>query len=209
LIISLYFTGLIKFIIPAVKYAGFTRTGPLALGALLLSVPVLAMLVAMIEKTGPLKNWAIMLLLGLFFPALVLNHDLTVLHSYMVSGRRPFVWGPLLVNALVLKNGLPYLLRMVPRPCPSCRRRTLIPLLRLFRTDKPSASTCWCACCGAKFLKGPEGEWRLERRKTWLEELEKPATPAIEAAPTDRCPVAGPTTHRLPARRTANRSRHP
>jgi hypothetical protein len=191
IILSAHCAVLFKVIIPLIKYAGYTRTGPIALAALLLSPPLLALLVAIIERPGPLKNWALSLLLCLFFPLLVLNHDVAVVHDYLVSGRRPTLWATILINAVILINTLPYAGRMVPRPCPSCRRRTLVPLLRLVKKDKRTAKTCWCASCGGTFWKDREGVWRPERRKTWLDAQEEPSTPGIQASPGGPSPVHG------------------
>jgi hypothetical protein len=172
-ILGVYGAVLFKVIIPLVKQAGYTRIGPLVLAALVASPPLLALLVAMIERPGPLKNWALSLLICLFFPFLALNHDVVVVRDYIVSGRRPTVWATLLINAVILTSTLPYVRRMVPRPCPKCSRRTLVPLLRLFKKDKRTAKTCWCASCGAMFWKDREGTWRLERRRTWLDQPEQ------------------------------------
>ncbi len=142
--------------------------------ALLFSPPLLTVLVTFIERPGPMRNWAVSLLLGLFFPALLLNHDFSVLFAYLESGKRPTLWATLLLNAVILPTSLPYVVRMIPRPCPSCRRRTLVPLLRVFKKDKRTGNTCWCASCGAKHWKDREGNWRVERRKTWLDEATDP-----------------------------------
>jgi hypothetical protein len=204
MILSVHFAVVFKVIIPLLKYAGYTRIGPIVLAAVLLSPPLLALLVAILERPGPLKNWAVSLLLCLFFPLLVLNHDVAVVHDYLVSGRRPTLWATLLINAVILTNTLPYVGRMVPRPCPSCRRRSLVPLLRLFKKDKRTAKTCWCASCGARFWKDREGTWRVERRWTWLDAQAEPATLGMHASSAERSPVPGPT-HRPPGQQAAHR----
>jgi hypothetical protein len=203
-ILSAYFAILLKVVIPLIKYAGYTRIGPIVLLAVLLSPPLLALLVAIIERPGPLKNWGLTLLLCLFFPMLVLYHDVAVVHNYLVSGRRPTLWATVLINAVILTNTLPYAGRMVPRPCLNCRRRTLVPLLRLFKKDKRTAKTCWCASCGAKFWKDREGTWRPERRKTWLDAPAEPLTSPIQASPAERSRVSG-TPHRPPGEPVAHR----
>jgi hypothetical protein len=181
IILSVYGAVLFKVIIPLVRYAGYHRIGPVVIAGLLFTPPLLALLVAFIERPGPLKNWAISLLLCLYFPVLVLNHDIVVVRAYLASGTHPSVWATFLINAVILTGTLPYLGRMVPRPCPTCRRRTLVPLLRLSKTDKRTAKTCWCASCGAKFWKDREGNWRVERRTTWVDEPREPSRPATGA----------------------------
>jgi hypothetical protein len=204
LILSVYFAVLFKVVIPLSRYAGGTRIGSIVLGALLLSPPLLALLVALIERPGPLKNWALSLLLCLFFPALVLNHDYAVVRDHLIRGTRPTLWATLLINAVVLTNTLPYIGRMVPRRCPNCRRRTLVPLLRLLKKDKRTAKTCWCASCGADFWKDRQGTWRPERRKTWLDEPAKPSTSGMPSSPA--APTQVPTTtHRPPGLHVAHK----
>src|SRR5262245_21937963 len=86
IILGVYFVVLFEVIIPLLGFAGYRRIGPTALWSLLLTPPLLALLVAFFERPGPIKNWAVSLLLCLFFPMLVLNHDVVVVHDYLVSG---------------------------------------------------------------------------------------------------------------------------
>jgi hypothetical protein len=194
IILILYVLLLFRVIIPLLVSVGQMKLGGLLLATLALSPPLLALLVAFLERPGPVKNWALSLLLCLFFPMLVLNHDLTVVHDYLVSGKQPTLWATLLINIVILTNTLPYAGRMVPRPCPNCRRRTLVPLLRLLKKDKRTANTCWCASCGGKFWKDRQGVWRVERRTTWLDaSREQPAgqNGRPEAPGTPHCPQEG------------------
>jgi hypothetical protein len=202
IILSVHCAVLFKVVIPLIKFAGYTRTGSIVLAALLVSPPLMALLVALIERPGPLKNWALSLLLCLFFPLLVLNHDIAVAHDYLVSGRWPTLWATFLINLVILANTLPYAGRMVPRPCPTCRRRTLVPLLRLYKQDKRTAKTCWCASCGGKFWKDREGTWRVERRKTWHDAQAKPSTSAGARSP-------GPGTAYRPLAKQAENQKTP
>jgi hypothetical protein len=192
-VLGVYFTVLFKIILPLINYAGYTRIGQTVLAVVLFSPPLLALLVAIIERPGPVKYWAMSLLLCLFFPALVLYHDVGVVHDYLAYGRRPTLWATLLINVVILTNTLPYVARMVPRPCPKCRRRTLVPLLRPFRKDKRTVKTCWCASCGAKFWKDSEGNWRPERRNTWLDEPAQQQAPGVASAPAAPNRVPGTT----------------
>ncbi len=204
IILIVYCAGLFKVIIPIANLAGPASIGHTVLVVLLCSPPLLTVLVAFIERPGPLRNWAVSLLICLFFPALLLNHDCTVLFAYLKSGQRPTLWATLLLNAVILTNSLPYICKMRPRPCPSCGWRTLVPLMRLFKKDKRTAKTCWCASCGAQHWMDPEGNWQLERRKTWLDETTDPSTPSgTKASPRDRPEIRG-TTHRPLGERAAN-----
>ena len=203
-ILILYLAILFKGILPLIKLVGITTMGSVALGALVLSPIVLALLVGLIERPGALKNWVLSLLLVLFFPALVLNHDCAVFVAYLETGRRPTLWVTLLVNAVVLINSLPILAKMAPRPCPSCGRRTLVPLLRMLKHDRRTANTCWCSSCSAQHWKDKDGNWRPERRKTWLdEETERSTTTPQQAAPGTH-PEAQGTPHRPVGGRSAN-----
>lgn len=196
IILIVYFAILFRVIIPISQLGGSTSIGRAVLVALLFSPPLLTVLVTFIERPGPLRNWAVSLLLCLFFPALLLNHDVTVLIAYLESGQRPTLWATLLVNAVILPISLPYVARMIPRACPSCGWRTLVPLLRVFKKDKRTAKTCWCASCGAKYWKDQEGNWRLERRTTWLDHTTDPLrTSETQTSPGGRPEVPG-TPHR-------------
>jgi hypothetical protein len=195
IILLVYFAVLFEVIVPLVEGAGSAKAANKVLPVLLLSPPLLAVLVVFIERAGPLKNWAVSFLLFLFFPALVLNHDFTILHNYLASGKPPTLWATVLVNAVILVNAPMYVRKMVPRRCPGCRRRTLVPLMRIFMKDKRTANTCWCASCGGKYWKDRTGTWRIERRKTWLDKADEPVTPKTEAAPGSRDPVPE-MTHR-------------
>jgi hypothetical protein len=207
LILIAYLAILLKFVIPIVTIAGH-RTGWSAVTPILLiSPPLLALLVMIIERPGPLKNWCVSFLNLLFFPALVLNHDVQSLLDYVHRGTAPALLPMLVLNGMVFAYVLVYRGRLVPNRCPACQRRALIPLMRLFKNEKRSSNTCWCASCGGKFWKDKEGAWRPERRKTWIDVAEQPAptqtpTPAIGRPrvlePTHR-PVGGQTTSEVRA----------
>jgi hypothetical protein len=183
IILGLYLVILFRVVIPLVEHAGYMHVGPIALASLLLTPPLLALLVACFERPGPIKNWAVTLLLCLFLPVLLLNHDFVVVHDYLVNGKRPTVWATVLMNVVILTSTLPYVSRLVPRRCPSCTQRALVPLLRLFKRDKRTANTRWCASCGGKLWRDREGTWRVERRSTWLDTPVETGTPTTENPP--------------------------
>ena len=152
-----------------------------------------------------MKNWSVSFMLFLFsHPALVLNHDCNALIAFVGYGRAPSLWATLVLNAMGVGYALAYTGRMLPRPCPGCRRRTLIPLMRLFKKDERSSNTFWCASCGGKYWKDQQGTWRPERRKTWLDGRQEPSTlRGRKAVPSGRPDIAE-TANRPLGRRAAN-----
>ncbi len=157
--------------------------------SVLVSFPLLALLEEVaIDRAGPVKNWSVSFLLYLLYPAFALNHDAVALGDYLVSGKPPAFWTTLLLNATLIPVSILSFVKMVPKPCPGCQKRALIPLMRLFMKDRRTTNTRWCASCGGKFWKDQEGNWRVERRKTWLDEPTEPSTLAVE----DRPPAGRP-----------------
>jgi hypothetical protein len=177
--------------------------GPL-LAKLLISPPLLALLMVVIDEAGPLRNWAVTFLLLLVLPALVAYHDVTAAFQLVAHGIWPNLWGTLLLNAILLPPVLIFGRRMVPKPCPGCRRPALIPLTQLVKKEKRSANTFWCARCGGKYWKDQQGHWRLERRKTWFDRTKEPSTvrrmkPASPKAARPPTAATGATSDRRPA----------
>jgi hypothetical protein len=195
LILIAYLTLVFEFVIPLLAIAGGRSGWSAVTPILLISPPLLALLVMVFERPGPLKNWCVSFLNLLFFPALVLNHDVQSLRDYVHHGTTPALLPMLLLNGIVFAYVHAYRGRLVPNRCPGCQRRTLIPLLQLFKTEKRSSNTCWCASCGGKFWKDREGTWRPERRKTWIDVDAEPA-PAQTPAPAIGRPKVLETTHR-------------
>jgi hypothetical protein len=99
---------------------------------------LLGLLVFMMDRPGPVKNWLAGLLLQFTYPVLVVWSD--VLTYWFGQGRRLF-WPLVVLNALAI----PSLLRMVnrlPRRCPQCGLRSLLPL------GQRASKLQWCASCG-------------------------------------------------------------
>jgi hypothetical protein len=203
LILVAYLVVLFNIILPALWAAGQRGSWNVLVPVLLISPPLLALLVMIFERAGPLKNWCVLFLNVLFFPAVVLNHDCVALLNYLRQGRPPVLWVTLLLNIVVPGYLLKYGRRLWPRRCPGCRRRTSIPLIRLFKQEQRSSNTYWCAACGGKFWKDAQGTWQPERRKTWADTLDeslvaKPVTlPAAHSA-------ASQTPHRPVAERASS-----
>jgi hypothetical protein len=198
IILLIYIVLLFGEIIPFLSRIGQTGTRGVLTATLLLSPPLLALLVVFIDRAGPLRNWAVLFLFVLLYPSLALYHDVVVVIDYVADGRLPTLWATLLLNATLLPVSVMYGRKMVPRPCPGCRRRTLIPLMRLFKKDKRSSNTCWCASCGGKFWKDRGGNWCVERRKTWLDAQKEPPTRReIETGSESHTEPDGPMGRRL------------
>ena len=107
-------------------------------GILPWSLLLLAVLVFILDRPGPMKYWLVDLLCSLFLPAFLLWFDAMSAAAWWMSGDLP-VGRPLM---LVLNAGGIYSLRdairNLPGRCPDCGRRSLLPLSR----------HCWCASCG-------------------------------------------------------------
>jgi hypothetical protein len=201
LILYVYLVILLRVIVPGLRALSPAGTWHIGLATLLVSLPLLASLVVAFDRPGPLKNWAVSFLIFLLYPAIALNHDLAALSDYLARGTRPALWTTLLLNLAIIPPSVFYARRLVPRACPGCRRRTLIPLMRLFKEEERSAKTCWCASCGGKYWKDQEGNWRVERRRTWMDGPQKaPAQPLVASPPVGRpeaqvpmhCPLPDP-----------------
>jgi hypothetical protein len=165
--------------------AGITRL-------VFLIVTVLPWLIGGIILTapeGPLKNWAIKLILSLSFSAILCYAAVILARMAEFVGASPVVCsGPFV--ALPMAWYLYFVVRMSPRRCPACERRSLIPLLRLASHDKRSANTRWCAGCGGEYWKDRTGTWRKERRVTWHDRESGLAPPA--PTPADGQAIATP-----------------
>jgi hypothetical protein len=153
---------------------------------LLLSPWVLAGLFMLFERPGPIKDWLVACVLFAFYPALVLYHDVAVVHGIVLNGSAPKLAMTLTFNALILGSTGLFYHRMRPIPCPTCSRRTLIPLIRLMGQSRRIQKTRWCAACGGQFWRDLHGAWRIERRATWAypsHHLESPAERAALCQP--------------------------
>jgi hypothetical protein len=124
-------------------------------------------LLLMIWRAGPLKNWAVPWLISLVFPTIFLKSGLYLARIWSShQGASPVsVWALFFVFPLAWYFG--FLMRMSPRRCPGCGESALIPLMKLGTPDQRSSNTRWCAGCGGKYWKGRRGAWQEERRITW------------------------------------------
>ena len=148
----------------------------------LLSPWLLGTLIVVFDRPGPVRNWAGPLLLSLFYPTLALSYDWVIVAQWVRSGSPPDLRVPLVGNVLLLGGFSMYAASMLPRRCPACNHRSLIPLLRLWRKERRTAKTRWCASCGGKYWKDRKGVWQEERRRTWLDTARE--CPRVEAITT-------------------------
>jgi hypothetical protein len=150
------------------------RTGlfPAVPVAVLCSPWLAGLLLILLDRPGPVRNWLGPLFVSLFYPALCFYHDWNAVNAWLRRGTPPNWSFSITLNAVLLGGFAVYLARMAPRHCPRCRRRSLIPLQRLTRQEKRSVKTHWCAACGATLWKDREGRWQPERRRTWLDAAE-------------------------------------
>src|SRR5262249_7502511 len=124
LILIAYLAILFKFVIPLLAVVGHLTGWSAVTPILLISPPLVGLLVMIIERPGPLKNWCVSFLNVLFFPALVLNQDVHWLLKYVYHGTAPAFLPMLLLNGIVFPFAFVYCGRLVPNRCPSCQRRT-------------------------------------------------------------------------------------
>ena len=139
---------------------------------------LLGVLVILIDRPGPVRNWLGPLLISVFYPTLCLWYDFDASSKWMHHGTAPTWFLLIPMNILVFGGFAVYLARMSPKRCPTCERRALIPLLRLLKQDRRTVNTHWCAACGAKLWKDQEGQWQREKRRTYLDNATVPADAA-------------------------------
>jgi hypothetical protein len=130
---------------------------------------LLGTLIVMFDRPGPVRNWAGPLLISLFYPTLALSYDWAIVAQWVRSGSPPDLRVALVGNVALLGGFSLYAASMLPRRCPACGQRGLIPLLRLWRQERRTSKTRWCASCKGMYWRDRGGVWREERRKTWLD----------------------------------------
>jgi hypothetical protein len=108
-----------------------------------LSPPLLVVLVLAFDRPSPAKYWLVGLLASLFLPSLVVWCDLIAVWA-LIRGSRQVA--ALLFILLALNSvGIWSIVRVVkrlPRRCPTCGLRSLLPL------GRRSSGLLWCASCG-------------------------------------------------------------
>jgi hypothetical protein len=156
------------------------RLGLISPGLLLLvAAPwLLGLLVLLMERKSPFKFWAAPLLLSLSAPAFVLWLNSVIMLGWPHMPSAPTLLGTLWINIMLIGWFTVFLRRMRPRCCPECRTRSMIPLRRLLGADPRTPNTFWCASCGTSYWRTMIGEWKKERRQTWLDVMNATVSPA-------------------------------
>jgi len=130
---------------------------------LLLFAPwLLGVLVVLLDRPGPLRNWMGPLLVSLFYPCIALWYDGAALVAWFRLGHAPAWAFAVPFNALLLGGFLAYLTRVYPRRCPDCGQRSLVPFVRLGKKDGRTRQTRGCASCGVHLCKDDQGRWQHE-----------------------------------------------
>jgi hypothetical protein len=180
-----YFAVLFALVHAITRRGGTDVVGACVATVLLGSPWLLGLLVMAFDRPGPLRNWVISSLLVLFSPALALHYDWTLARDYCQVGSLP---SPLLIlslNLFFLGSYAVYWRAMGPQPCPSCHRRSLIPLMHLWGQTPRTSKTRWCASCGSLFWRIGAGPWQKERRRTWLDKPVDPFAGLDDTAATE------------------------
>jgi hypothetical protein len=150
---------------------------------LLLSPWVIAGLVAAFDRPGPARSWAVVCLVFLFYPALAIDVDLSMLLRAWKSGAFPWSWGALVFNLLVGGSTYLFYRAMAVTRCPGCGGSALIPLLHISGQSRRLNRTRWCAACGDLYWRDREGVLQEERRTTWADRPQPDAPPDLELEP--------------------------
>jgi hypothetical protein len=205
LLIAVVYLGLLTgMILPALESLRLGLGLNVPLATLMVSFPLLAILVMLLDRPGPVRNWSVRFLFFMIYPAIALNHDIIVVVDYVKTGHRPTLWATLLLNLVVVACSLRFLRRMVPKVCPGCGKRALLLLMRLGKSDPRTPNTYWCASCGHKVWQDRDGTLRPERRKTWLDAPQGRRAPSREAPATADKSLPPATPHRPPRVGAAN-----
>jgi hypothetical protein len=161
---------------PVIDLPGRDHARDVLWTVLLLSPWVLGGLVAAFDRPGPLRNWTVVVLLFLFYPALAVGLDLTIALQGWRSGTWLTPWTALVFNLLVAFPTLLFFHKMAPKRCPTCARSTIIPLLQLAGQSHRIQGTNICLSCGRHYWRDRRGHWQVERRRTWV-------TPSVRPDP--------------------------
>jgi hypothetical protein len=141
---------------------------------LLLAAPwLLGVLILVLERKSPVKFWLAPFLLSLLAPALAIAQNWMLVEYWMRTRTIPNLLGTLFINAVSIGSFTFVATEMCPRRCPECKRLAMIPLRNLWGAGARTPNTRWCASCGAKYWRTCDGEWREERRHTWLDNVKE------------------------------------
>jgi hypothetical protein len=137
---------------------------------LLVAAPwLLGLLVLLIERRSPVKFWAAPLLVAVGAVPLVLWLNSVVMQGWTHRPSVPALLATLLTNIAFIGGLTVFLRDMCPRNCPECRTRSMIPLRGFLGSERRTRRTFWCGSCGAAYWRTMAGEWKKERRRTWVD----------------------------------------
>jgi hypothetical protein len=180
-IIATFFAIFLGILTPLARELGARRVLNPPLLLLLLAPWLLAVLILVFERKSPLKFWLAPLLLSLLGPALAIGHNWLVVESWLKFQTAPNLVVTFVLNIVLIGTFTFFAAEMSPRRCPDCKRLTMIPLRGFWGPGMRTPNTRWCAACGAKYWRTTDGEWREERRRTWLDNLKE----STQASPSD------------------------
>jgi hypothetical protein len=137
---------------------------------LLVGAPwLLGTLILTLSRKSPVKYWAAPVLLSLMAPALAICHDWLVVQSWLGTRSLPNLYVTFTINVVLIGAFTFFLVWMFPRRCPECQSLAMIPLRSFWGPEARTPGTRWCARCGAKYWRTSAGEWKEERRRTWID----------------------------------------
>jgi hypothetical protein len=170
-ILVMFFAIFLGLLTPMARELGAKRVLNPPMLLLLLAPWLLAVLILVFDRKSPVKFWLAPLLLSLLAPALAIGHDWVVVESWFRFQTIPNFLVTLAFNVLLIGTFTFFMTEMSPRRCPECKRLAMIPLRDFWGPGARTPNTRWCALCGAKYWRTAEGEWRKERRRTWLDNV--------------------------------------
>ncbi len=137
---------------------------------LLVAAPwVLALLIVLIAAGNTVRYSAAPLLLALIAPATIIVYGkiLPYLGARTLIPSMPLA--ALAINTILVGSFMVFVSDMSPKRCPDCRSWGFIPVGTILGISLRSGSSRMCLSCGSKYWKTCEGEWRRERRRSWVE----------------------------------------
>jgi hypothetical protein len=124
--------------------APLVKGGEFGLMTLLLpvSLPLLSLLIFLFDRPSPAKYWLAGLLTSLFLPSFVAWCDVLAAVAWALVWTHAAMWFLLIVLNSLAVTSILGVVRRLPRRCPECGLRSLLPL------GRRSSGLLWCASCG-------------------------------------------------------------
>jgi hypothetical protein len=125
---------------------------------LMLPMPLLAGLLWLLDRPGPVRTWySTTCLLSGFTLGLIVGALIEPVAYIRTSGTTGSLFGFGLIYLSMLPALGPEWRKYWPRQCPSCGRISVIPVANL---GSPRGERGWCASCGASFGRKAGESWR-------------------------------------------------